>query len=100
MNRITDKFLRAQIRNLNRAVGKTDDKYRHDETGKIIGGNAGTYCLSGAYGGWALHRMSKSGGTGVEDIFNNGHMPARELSNRIDAYAKGMYEARETESMA
>jgi hypothetical protein len=93
MQRITEKFLRAQITNLNRAEGKTDNIYRHDENGKIIGGNAGTYCLSGAYGGWALHRMSKSGGTGIEDIFNSGHMTSRELSNRISAYAQGMYEA-------
>jgi hypothetical protein len=93
MQRITEKFLRAQIANLNRAAGKTDDIYRHDETGKIIGGNAGTYCLSGAYGGWALHRMSAGGGTGIEDIFSSGHMAARELSERIHAYARGMSEA-------
>jgi hypothetical protein len=93
MQRITEKFLRAQIVNLNRAAGKTDEIYRHDETGRIVGGNAGTYCLSCAYGGYALHRMSASGGTGIEDIFNAGHMPARELSNRIHAYAQGMDEA-------
>jgi hypothetical protein len=93
MQRITEKFLRAQIINLNRAAGKTDEIYRHDETGRIVGGNPGVYCLSGAYGGWALHRMSASGGTGIEDIFNAGHMPARELSNRIHAYAQGMGEA-------
>ena len=93
MQRITEKFLLAQITNLNRAAGKTDDIYRYDETGRIVGGNAGTYCLSGAYGGWSLHRMSASGGTGIEDIFSRGHMPARVLSGLITAYAYGMGEA-------
>jgi hypothetical protein len=92
MQRITEKFLRAQISNLNRATGHTDEIYRVDDSGRVIGGNAGTYCLSGAYGGWALHQMSASGGTGVNDVFSSGHMPARELSNRISAFARGMQE--------
>ena len=92
MQRITEKFLRAQVADLNRATGRTNDIYRYDETGRIIGGIAGTYCLSGAYGGWALHQMSASGGTGVSDVFSHGHMPARELSGLINAYARGMQE--------
>jgi hypothetical protein len=95
MQRITSKFLEAQIKRLNRMSGKTDEIYRYDETGRIIGGNAGTYCLSGAYGGWALHRMAAGGGTGVCDVFNNGHMPARELSDRMSAYMRGMEAAAE-----
>jgi hypothetical protein len=90
MQRITAKFLRAQISNLNSATGHTDEIYRVDETGRVIGGNPGTYCLSGAYGGWALHQMSAGGGTGVCDVFSSGHMPARELSDRISAFSRGM----------
>ena len=89
--RITDKFLRAQISSLNRMTGKTDEIYMHDDTGRVTGGIPGTYCLSGAYGGWALHRMSADGGTGINDVFNSGHMPARELSNRISAYIQGIH---------
>ena len=92
MQRITAKFLRAQISNLNSATGHTDDIYRVDDSGRVIGGIPGTYCLSGAYGGWALHQMSAGGGTGVNDVFSSGHMPARELSNRISAFARGMQE--------
>lgn len=88
--RITSKFLRAQIRNLNRLVGKTDDIYTLDENGRVTGGIPGTYCLSGAYGGWALHRMSDNGSTGVHDVFSSGHIGARDLSNRISALMYGM----------
>ena len=88
--RITSKHLREQISALNKLVGKTDDIYRLDATGRIVGGIAGTYCLSGAYGGWALERMHRDGGTGVEDVFSHGHMPARELSNLISAYVRGL----------
>jgi len=93
--RITAKHLRAQITALNRNMGLSpsfrDDKiYRYDDTGRIVGGIAGTYCLSGAYGGWALHRMAAGGGTGVVDVFERGHMPARELSGLISAYRLGL----------
>jgi len=88
--RITQSFLRAQIKNLNTLVGLEDVPiYRVDDTGKVIGGNPGVYCLSCAYGGYALHRMSAGGGTGVNDIFN-GHGPARELSEKISALMYGL----------
>jgi len=88
--RITAKHLREQVSALNRLVGKTDAIYRLDATGRIIGGIAGTYCLSGAYGGWALERMAAGGGTGTVDVFDRGHMPARALSGLISAYVRGL----------
>ena len=88
--RITAKHLQAQITALNRNMGRDDKIYRYDDTGRIIGGIAGTYCLSGAYGGWALHRMAAGGGTGIVDVFNHGHIPARELSGLISAYRLGL----------
>ena len=88
--RITQSFLRQQIKNLNSLVGLADVPiYRVDDEGKVIGGNPGVYCLSCAYGGYALHRMSTSGGTGVNDIFG-GHGPARELSDKISALMYGI----------
>jgi len=88
--RITQSFLRQQIKNLNSLVGLADVPiYRTDDAGKVIGGNPGVYCLSCAYGGYALHRMSQSGGTGINDIFN-GHGPARELSDKISAMMYGI----------
>ncbi len=88
--RITQKFLEAQIKNLNTLVGLDSVSiYRTDDTGKVIGGNPGVYCLSCAYGGYALHRMSACGSTGVNDIFG-GHGPARELSDKISALMYGI----------
>ena len=90
--RITRKHLEAKIIHLNRITGHTNDIYRLDDTGRIIGGNPGTYCLSGAYGGYALHQMSAGGGTGVRDVFNVGHVTARQLAELISAYALGLNE--------
>ncbi len=88
--RITQSFLRQQIKNLNSLVGLADVPiYRVDDDGKVIGGNPGVYCLSCAYGGYALHSMSQSGGTGINDIFG-GHGPARELSDKISALMYGI----------
>jgi hypothetical protein len=88
--RITQSFLRQQIKNLNSLVGLADVPiYRTGDDGQVIGGNPGVYCLSCAYGGYALHRMSQSGGTGINDIFG-GHGPARELSDKISALMYGI----------
>ena len=88
--RITKAFLNAQIKNLNSLVGLENIPiYRVDDTGRVIGGNPGVYCLSCAYGGYALHRMSASGSTGVNDIFG-GHGTARELSDKISALMMGL----------
>ncbi len=92
MNRITKKHIEAKIIYLNRITGHTNEIYRYDDTGRIIGGNPGTYCLSGAYGGYALHQMASGGGTGVCDVFNTGHVAARQLSELISAYTLGLSE--------
>jgi len=92
MQRITQKHLEAKISNLNRITGHTDEIYRLDAHGRIIGGNPGTYCLSGAYGKYALHQMSSGGGTGIRDVFDVGHIPARQLAELISAYTLGLSE--------
>jgi len=53
--------------------------------------NIGNYHLSGAYGGVSLHRMSNEGG-GVSDVFRCGHVPKRELAEKMWAFLAG-YEA-------
>lgn len=50
--------------------------------------NAGCYHLSGAYGGWELVRMCK--GTGVTDVFGCGHVPKRNLYERMRAFILGL----------
>jgi len=36
--------------------------------------------------------MSSGGGTGVRDVFNVGHVPARQLAELISAYTLGLTE--------
>jgi hypothetical protein len=88
--RITRSFLNAQVSNLNRLFGLDDEVYTYDENDKIIGGVEGVYLISSQYGGFALHKMHES--TGQSDIFNMGHIPARQLSELIDAYMRGIRE--------
>lgn len=83
MNTITKRFLQAQVDRLNRITGSPLLPY---ENGKA---NIGCYHLSGAYGGHALHRMENDGG-GVSDVFRSGHIPKRELSDRISAFINGI----------
>ena len=89
--RITKAFLSAQVSTLNRLFGLGDEIYTCDQNHKIIGGIEGVYLISGAYGGYALHKMHES--TGQSDVFNMGHVPARQLSELIDAYTKGIRES-------
>ena len=91
--RITKAFLLAQVSNLNRMLGLGNEAYTYDENHKIMGGVEGVYIISGAYGGYALHKMHKS--TGESDVFNMGHIPARQLSELIDAYMRGMRDYRD-----
>ena len=86
--RITQKFLEQQAKNLNKRFGFTGELYRKDDQGRIIGGVEGTYLISCAYGGYALHTMCSS--TGQNDVFGRGHMPARELSELIYTFNRGI----------
>ena len=90
MQRITVKDLEALIARLNRATGSPAEPYIRDDTGRLRA-QVGCYHLSRAYGGFALHRMSNESG-GVSEPFYTGHVPARDLYNRIHAYLMG-YEA-------
>lgn len=92
MKRITRADLDGAVDLLNRIAGTPTHLYRMRG-----GANIGNYHLSGAYGGWALHQMANQHG-GIRDIFNMGHMPARELYNLIHAYRKGMETRQELET--
>jgi hypothetical protein len=50
---------------------------------------AWNYHLSGANGGYALHRHGSSG-TGIRDIFQVGHVSKRELHGLLQAYLAGL----------
>ncbi len=88
--RTTRAHLDAKARTLN---GMTKSPV---EPSRMVDGkyraNVGNYHISGAYGGYCLHRMSTEGG-GVSDVFDCGHISARELAGLMSAYMAGLYDA-------
>ena len=93
MNRITEKFLQAVCDRINRATNSPMEAYvfypATETSPSGYKAQIGCYHLSHAYGGVSLHRMHNEGG-GVEDVFGCGHVPKRELSERMFAFLKGL----------
>lgn len=88
--RITDKQLQYLVDEINRATGNPRDPWtarEYPETGYKA--NIGNYHLSGAYGGVSLHQICSDGG-GVHDTFRCGHIPKRELYERMRAFLDGL----------
>ena len=88
--RITRAHLDAKCDTLNRMTKSPVEPSRMVD-GKWTA-NVGNYHISGAYGGYCLHRMSNESG-GVSDVFDCGHIPARELAGLMSAYTAGLYDA-------
>ena len=88
--RITEKDLQATCDRINRIMDKPRDPYARAE-GKLVA-NIGCYRLDHAYGGVALYQMASEGG-GVRDILG-GHMPKRDLYERMQAFIKGIEEVK------
>lgn len=87
-NRITMKDLEAQVKRINLITKSPLESYTKHTNGKLTA-NIGNYHLSGAYGGFALHRMQSSGG-GITDVLGSGHTSKRELFLMIRAYIEGL----------
>ena len=90
--RITRKQLDSVTEGLNRVTGSPLEPYTSAE-GRAVA-NPGNYHISCAYGGYALHQMANTSG-GVRDVFNSGHVPARELLSLIWAFRNGFETAKE-----
>lgn len=88
MDRITDKNLQAVVDRINQITGNPMQPYVKDDSGQYHA-QIGNYHLSGAYGGKSLHRMVGAGG-GITDVFGCGHVPKRELYNRMHAFIRGL----------
>ena len=90
MNRVTNEQLNGIIHWINRLTKSPTETYSKNEKGEWKP-NAGNYHLSGSYGGKSLHRMSSTEGcTGVSDVLRCGHIPKRELANRMYAFICGL----------
>jgi len=84
----TKRELEAVVERLNRITNSPLATYTKHEDGKYTA-NIGNYHLSGAYGGYALHRIVNESG-GVQDVFRSGHCPKADLSRLIYAYITGI----------
>jgi hypothetical protein len=92
MQRITVSHLEAIIARINRAMNTPANPYVLGADGRHHA-QPGNYRLSRAYGGFCLHQMVNEGG-GVRDVFLCGHVPARDLANRMHAFLSGVESAR------
>ena len=92
MQRITVLHLDGIIARINRAAGTPTEPYALGADGRHHA-QIGGYHLSRAYGGCCLHQIVNEGG-GVRDVFGCGHVPARDLANRMHAYLAGFDAAR------
>jgi hypothetical protein len=88
--RITRAHLDAKVATIN-SMTKSPTEPSRMVDGKWTA-NVGNYHLSGAYGGYSLHRMSNESG-GVSDVFSCGHIPAKQLAALMGAYTAGLYDA-------
>ena len=86
MNRITVSNLEAVVARINRVMGTPSEPYTRN--GDKFTANIGNYHLSGAYGGYALHRMHNDGG-GVQTIIG-GYSPKRELYEKMHVFLTGV----------
>jgi len=87
-NRITERDLQALVDRINRATNSPMESWARTKAGKYSA-NIGNYHLSGAYGGYELHRMFNAGG-GVTNPLNTGHIPKRELYYILRAFLTGI----------
>ena len=91
-SRITRKQLDSATEGLNRVTGSPLEPYTQLE-GRAVA-NLNNYHISGAYGGYCLHQMVNTSG-GVRDVFNSGHVSARELLPLIWAFRNGYETAKQ-----
>jgi hypothetical protein len=88
--RITRAHLEAKAATIN-SMTKSPAESSRMVDGKYRA-NVGNYHISGSYGGYCLHRMANESG-GVNDVFDTGHITARQLAALMSAYTAGLYDA-------
>ena len=90
MQRITEKMLQMRVDYLNKITGNPESPYLATQDGHMIA-QIGNYHLDHAYGGVSVEQMVNENG-GVNTLFSLGHIPKRELFDKLCAYIEG-YEA-------
>jgi hypothetical protein len=92
MSRITIKNLNEIVNTLNRITNSPNEPYKKDESG-MRRAQVGSYYIGQAYGGYTLLRIINSGG-GCNQPLASGYIPARELCEHINAYIRGLRDAK------
>ena len=97
MYRITMRDLEGAVSLLNKLTDQPATPWSKDGNGKMEA-NIGNYHLSGAYGGWQVHRMVGEGG-GVTTPLQTGYVSKREVYNAIHAFIRGFETASSVTSL-
>jgi hypothetical protein len=87
--RTTQMELESQASTLNRLAGFDDNEPLWQREGNENKATVGMFYIDAAYGGVTLKRIVSDSG-GVTDVFRSGHMPKRELADRMRAYMDGI----------
>ncbi len=100
MQAISKSDLEAVVRRINTITKQPLETYElqlatDTEPSRYVA-QIGNYHLSGAYGGYALHQICNEAG-GIRDLFG-GHMPKRELYERMQAYIRGLNDAAQVQA--
>ena len=90
-NRITEYQLRRVCDRINTITGSPMDYMTVIDGKRVI--NIGNYHISGAYGGVQLQRTVNGSG-GVTCPIGQGHMPKRDLYERMHAFIAGLESAK------
>jgi hypothetical protein len=88
MSRVTKRNLEGLVERINKITNSPLVPWRRNNDGRLRA-NIGNFHLSGAYGGYAVHRMVTDGG-GIEVAFGGGYAPKRELWELGQAYINGL----------
>ena len=81
-------MLEVRVDYLNELTGSPKTPYTNGKDGKLTA-NIGNYHLSGAYGGFCIHRMVNEGG-GVDTPLSYGYIPKRELFEKLTSFTRGI----------
>lgn len=87
MSRITMKHLEGLVERLNSMTNSPPQTYVKNSEGRYKA-QIDNFHLDGAYGGWALYRICSDGGA-CNDISGCGHVPKKELYDRISSLIQG-----------
>ena len=91
--RVTEKMLQQRVEYLNELTNSPKTPYSKDENGRNKA-NIGNYHLSHAYGGVCVHRMVNENG-GVNTPIVYGHVPKRELFEKLCSFIDGIQYGKE-----